>query len=117
MQAEIEKVIQDPQIKVVSERNIQIADASPLEGPVLASITRTVAKKWPGAPIIPSMSTGATDSRHLRAAGIPSYGISPIAMSESEMRRYHGIDEKIRKNSVREGVEYFYDLVSDLAVE
>jgi hypothetical protein len=33
---------------------------------------------WPGVPIVPTMSTGATDGKYLRIAGIPTYGIACI---------------------------------------
>ncbi len=66
-------------------------------------------------PVIPSMSRGATDSRHLRARGVQAYGISPLAVSEADGRRAHGIDERIPQKSLRSGVEFFHRLVLELA--
>lgn len=40
-------------------------------------------------PVIPTMSTGATDGRFLRAAGIPTYGVSGILFGTGRNRRTH----------------------------
>jgi acetylornithine deacetylase/succinyl-diaminopimelate desuccinylase-like protein len=56
---------------------------SPLDPDLLARVERITIEMWPGAIVIPTMSTGATDSRWLRAAGIPSYGVSGLFLGES----------------------------------
>jgi acetylornithine deacetylase/succinyl-diaminopimelate desuccinylase-like protein len=61
------------------------------------------------------MGRGASDSRHIRGRGVASYGISPIAVAESESRRAHGIDERIPAASLRPAVEFLYRLVLELA--
>jgi acetylornithine deacetylase/succinyl-diaminopimelate desuccinylase-like protein len=70
---------------------------------------------WPSAPIVPLFALGGTDSRFLRAHGIPAYGLNPIALAESEARRAHGVDERIPVASLRPAVEFFYRLVLELA--
>ena len=70
---------------------------------------------WPGIPVIPFMSRGATDSRFLRARGIAAYGISPIAVAEADESRAHGVDERIPAASLRPAVEFLYRLVVAIA--
>jgi acetylornithine deacetylase/succinyl-diaminopimelate desuccinylase-like protein len=69
---------------------------------------------WPGIPIIPTMSTGATDGSYLRNAGIPTYGYSGLA-SDIADNRVHGRDERVLVNSFWQGQEYLYRLVKTLA--
>ena len=88
---------------------------SPLDGPGPAAIAAVVERLVPGIPIVPYMSRGATDSRFLRAKGMAAYGIGPIAVSDADGRRAHGIDERIPAASLRPGVEFFYRLVVELA--
>jgi len=60
------------------------------------------------------MSTGATDSRFLRSAGIPAYGHSGLA-SEPGDNRAHGKDERLAVKSFYDGLEYQSRLVKALA--
>jgi acetylornithine deacetylase/succinyl-diaminopimelate desuccinylase-like protein len=64
---------------------------------------------------VPFLSLGATDSRFLRARGVASYGLNPIAMTEKDVRRAHGADERIPVASLRPALELFHHLVLELA--
>jgi acetylornithine deacetylase/succinyl-diaminopimelate desuccinylase-like protein len=69
---------------------------------------RTVAQEmWPGVPVVPTMSTGASDSIITMGAGIPSYGISGMGVDFDDDRA-HGRDERIRTEAFYEGVEFRY---------
>ena len=68
---------------------------------------------WPGAPVVPVMTTGASDARYLRSAGIPTYGIG--AWSDMDDVRAHGRDERIGVTQFNEEVEFLYRLVKMLA--
>jgi acetylornithine deacetylase/succinyl-diaminopimelate desuccinylase-like protein len=70
---------------------------------------------WPGRPVIPFLKRGASDSLFLRAAGIPTYGIPPIPMSEPDYEREHGIDERLPVASLRAGVEFNHRLALEIA--
>jgi acetylornithine deacetylase/succinyl-diaminopimelate desuccinylase-like protein len=63
--------------------------------------------QWPSAPVIPEMETGASDSVYTIAAGIPSYGISGVALDQDDVRA-HGKDERVRVGSFYDGVEFYY---------
>jgi acetylornithine deacetylase/succinyl-diaminopimelate desuccinylase-like protein len=60
------------------------------------------------------METGATDGAYLRAAGIPTYGVSGIFLDIDDIRS-HGRDERIMVRSFYDGVEYIYRLLRELA--
>jgi acetylornithine deacetylase/succinyl-diaminopimelate desuccinylase-like protein len=109
------QIFDDPQLEVRAIDDFAHARPSELEGPGPAAVRKVVGEMYPGLPVIPSMSRGATDSRHLRAAGIGAYGFSPIASRESDTRRAHGVDERIPAGSLRSGVELLHRLVLELA--
>jgi acetylornithine deacetylase/succinyl-diaminopimelate desuccinylase-like protein len=69
---------------------------------------------WPGIPVVPFMSQGATDGTHLRRAGIPTYGISGIADDYDDIRA-HGKDERIAATALYEGREFMDLLVRELS--
>ena len=75
-------------------------------GPVRAQ----VAKLWPGVPIAPLMSAGATDGRFLMNAGIPTYGMSGMFATAGETNA-HGLNEKRRVKSLYEGREFLEGIV------
>ena len=85
---------------------------SPLDADLLARVERLTSEMWPGTIVIPTMSTGATDSRWLRAAGIPSYGVSGLFLGES---RAHGRDERIGVKDLYAGRQFLHRLVKELA--
>jgi acetylornithine deacetylase/succinyl-diaminopimelate desuccinylase-like protein len=87
---------------------------SPINPELFGAIEKLAAEFWPGAPVIPSMSAGATDGAFLRNAGIATYGHSGLANEVTE-NRAHGRDERVRVDSFYKGVEYLYRLVKALA--
>jgi acetylornithine deacetylase/succinyl-diaminopimelate desuccinylase-like protein len=68
---------------------------------------------WPGVPVVPTMSTGATDGLYLRGAGIPVYGVSGV-FGDADDVRAHGQDERIATTWFYEGLEFGYRLVKRL---
>ena len=91
------------------------AAPSPLTAEVMGPVTEvTRAMFGANVPVIPMMSTGATDGRFLRAAGIPTYGVSGI-FSDPTDGRAHGRDERLLVKSFYDGQEFLYRLVHKLA--
>jgi acetylornithine deacetylase/succinyl-diaminopimelate desuccinylase-like protein len=86
----------------------------PVEPALLAATTDLTRRMWGDIPVIPTMSTGATDGHFLRAAGIPTYGVSGIFSTPGETNA-HGRDEKLRVKSFFEGLEFLDALVRRLA--
>ena len=82
----------------------------PIEPQLLGAITDLTTRMWGTIPVIPTMSTGATDGAYLRAGGIPTYGVSGLFMQSGEGNA-HGRDEKLRVKSYYEGVEFLDQLV------
>jgi acetylornithine deacetylase/succinyl-diaminopimelate desuccinylase-like protein len=74
---------------------------------VLQPLQQVAAAMWPGAPVIPEMETGASDSKYTMAAGIPSYGINGVGIDQDDIRA-HGKDERVRVASYFDGVDFYY---------
>ncbi|MBC7416489.1 MAG: M20/M25/M40 family metallo-hydrolase [Herminiimonas sp.] len=87
---------------------------SPLNAVVFGPIQEVSEQMWPGVPIIPAMSTGASDSLYMRKAGIPMYGVSGIFADSGDVHA-HGLNERIPQKSLYDGREYLYRLVKKLA--
>ena len=91
------------------------APPSPLRADVAAAFTKAVQAKFPGAPVIPSMSAGATDGVFTRANGIPTYGVVGAWGVIGEPLGIHGLDERIPAKSFHDGVDVLEMMLRDLA--
>ena len=112
--ATLKRVLADDAIEVKLAGDFGSAGPSPLRPDILQPIEKLTAQFWPGIPVIPTMSTGATDSRFLRAIGIPAYGHSGLA-GDIDDNRAHGRDERVPVKSFYDGLEYLYRLVKMLS--
>jgi acetylornithine deacetylase/succinyl-diaminopimelate desuccinylase-like protein len=79
----------------------------PLRPDVFKPLEKIADEMWPGAPVVPEMETGASDSIYTMAAGIPSYGVSGVAIDGSDVRA-HGKDERLKITSFYDGVDFYY---------
>jgi acetylornithine deacetylase/succinyl-diaminopimelate desuccinylase-like protein len=80
---------------------------------LLSAVTELTHTMWGDIPIVPTMSTGATDSHWLREAGIPSFGVSGLFSLPGETNA-HGREEKLRVKSYYDGLEFLDRLVRRL---
>ncbi len=90
------------------------APESPLDPAIVGPIEAVAAEIWPGIPLLPQMSPGASDGMFLRNAGIPTYGIGAVAMDPDEDRS-HAANERIRIGAFNDAMGYWYRLAKRLA--
>lgn len=107
---ELQRVLADPEIQVEIVRRRDGSQAPPLTRQILAPVERAAARLWPGTPIIPTMTAGATDGRFFNTAGIPTYGMSGMFSMPGETNA-HGLNEKIRVQSLFEGRDFLEAIV------
>lgn len=108
------RIVADPKISVTAIEEAESSAPSSLKPEVAGAIERLTAQMWPGVPVIPVMSTGATDGLYLRNAGIPTYGVSGFFEDVNDTRA-HGRDERIGVKQFYEGKEFLYRLVKALS--
>jgi acetylornithine deacetylase/succinyl-diaminopimelate desuccinylase-like protein len=116
VRAAIVRVIADTGIKISftsGQRPDFPTSVPPIEPALLAATTELTRKMWGDIPVVPTMSTGATDGHYLRAAGIPTYGVSGLFSLPGESNA-HGRDEKLRVKSFYEGLDFLDQLVRRL---
>ncbi len=111
------QILDDPKIVVryVSDAG-KVLDTAParhdsppvtLRPDIMKPLEQIAQAMWPDAPVIPTMATGASDGVYTNAAGMPTYGVSGIAIDFGDVRA-HGRDERVRANSYYDGVEFYY---------
>jgi acetylornithine deacetylase/succinyl-diaminopimelate desuccinylase-like protein len=112
--ATLVRVLADDQISLTPIGTPVLSAPSALDESLLSAIDKTSAEFWPGVPVVPVMSSGATDGSFLRNAGIPTYGHSGLAGDVDDVRA-HGKDERVLVKSFFDGQEYLYRLVKRLS--
>jgi acetylornithine deacetylase/succinyl-diaminopimelate desuccinylase-like protein len=113
--ATLKSVISDAQVVVSVTNKEQNSPGSPLRPEIVRAMSRITDSMWPGVVVLPTMSTGATDGRYLRAEGIPTYGVQGF-FNERDDNRSHGRDERMPAKSFYEGQTFLYELVKSLTV-
>ena len=109
--AQLVAVIEDPKVSVtIPEIRGPVATAAPLTPQVLGPIEKVAHELWPGVPVIPALEPGASDAQFLNPAGIPTYGITGIFI-DPDGGNIHGLNERVRVQSVYEGRTFLYRLV------
>ena len=119
----LERVANDPKVKVsvVAQlapdgKAVPVVPVPP--SPLLPEVTQAMEKVlsavWPGVPLVATMSTGATDGKYTRIAGIPTYGISCMFFDKNDNRE-HGKDERVGVQDFYDGVNFNYKLIKELS--
>ncbi|MGK6323060.1 M20/M25/M40 family metallo-hydrolase [Sphingomonas sp. DT-51] len=113
--ATLRQVAAEPALTIrdVSEGSVP-NDASPMRADFVAAVTKAAGKAWPGVPVFPSMSAGASDSMWFRYHHVPSYGASPTFIKESDDFS-HGLNERTEVRNIAPGIRYYVSLFGDLA--
>jgi len=114
VRAALTRVLDDPKISVTPIGDANPSEASPLRPDIMGAIEQITNQMWPGIPVIPVMSTGATDGLYLRNAAIPTYGVSGF-FEDVDDTRAHGRDERLGVRQFYEGREFLYRLVKALS--
>lgn len=116
--AEVERtlirVISDENVKVMPKGRAVLSPPSPMNPEVMHAIEGLAGEMWPGVPVIPTMSGGYTDSRWLRNAGIPSYGVSGLFIDPVNSG-IHGLNEQVGVKELYDSKQFLDRLVRTLA--
>jgi acetylornithine deacetylase/succinyl-diaminopimelate desuccinylase-like protein len=119
----LEKVVADPNVKVtvVPEKTadgklipVVAVPPSALLPELTKALEQTLSTMWPALPVVPTMSTGASDGKYLRIAGIPTFGIACMFF-DMEDDRSHGKDERVGVQDYYDGVEFGYRFMKTLS--
>jgi acetylornithine deacetylase/succinyl-diaminopimelate desuccinylase-like protein len=115
IKAELTRIVADPEVVVTRNDDNPASLASPLRPDVTAAYTRAAQTLHPGMPVFPEMSTGASDARPFRVAGIPVYGTNGGWVIVPVDFRAHGKDERLPVQSLYDNVVHWEMMLRDLA--
>ena len=111
VQKTIETTLANPTIKVSLAEEAVESPISPLNPRIMTMLQRALDVSWPGATLAPNMSSGGTEGREYRRAGIPTYGAGSLGMMMPQDARAHGTDERIPLASFYKELDYWDALI------
>lgn len=110
---ELERVVNDPAVRVTVVQAGVESSASELRPDVVDAVTKAIHATYPGLSIIPSMAPYATDSSLFRAAGVPSFGTSGLFI-RSEDDFVHGLNERVPVAAIPVALEHWDCVIRSL---
>ena len=113
----IERLINDPRVSVrlASTTPLPTITPSSVETELYQALARESKAQWPTAEVTPYLFQAGTDAYAWRTRGIPVYGIYPYPITNDELRRMHGNDERVSVASLQQGTEMIYRTLVSVA--
>jgi acetylornithine deacetylase/succinyl-diaminopimelate desuccinylase-like protein len=103
-----------PRIEVQARLKPLAAQASPASGELWDAIAKVIRADFGATDFAPAMTTAVTDSRFLRARGIPTYGFLPVVLKDDDAGGIHGVDERLSIENFNRGLHATYDLATEV---
>ena len=111
----IQQAIGTETVSVAIESHGEEAPSSDPDSVMFHAISASAQALDPDISVVPYLSTGGTDSAHLRRLGIHAYGILPFPMEQSDEERMHGHDERVPVQSLHFGTRLIFESVRRVA--
>lgn len=111
----LEQIVADPKVIVTRLDNYSASLDSPLRADIMNAFEQSIHTRFPNAPVMPFMSTGGTDARPFRTAGIPVYGVDGSWVISPQDLRAHGRDERLPAQALKDDVDHWVRMLSTLA--
>jgi acetylornithine deacetylase/succinyl-diaminopimelate desuccinylase-like protein len=88
---------------------------SPLDTDLYKAIQKSASQNDPGCPVVPLLLPGATDSRFLRDKGMIAYDFCPYRLTEKDLLRVHGNNERVALDNLRFGMKMMVEILKEIA--
>ncbi len=111
------RVVADPEISVTTiEPSDPVVLPPPLTAAIMKPIEQVTRRVYPGIEVVPVLQAAGTDAIYLAESGIPTYGLSGMFI-DPDLSNIHGLNERIRVQSLYDGRDFLYALVKIYADE
>ena len=108
-------VLADSEIAVTTvEPSDPVVLPPPLTPAIMKPIEQVMRRIYPGIEVVPVLQAAGTDAIYLAEAGIPTYGLSGMFI-DPDLSNIHGLNERIRVQSLYDGRDFLYALVKSYA--
>lgn len=124
--AEMKSVIGDPEVDVglpsggesaLFAKYVKLMEGmkeSPTDTKLYQTLAKTADEEW-SAPVTPYLFQAGTDAFAWRSRGVPVYGVYPYPITDDDLSRMHGNDERVPVKSLQEGTNWIYNTLVEVA--
>jgi carboxypeptidase PM20D1 len=110
--ARVRDAIGDPRVDVRPlPIRIEPSAISQISSPSFAVLNRTIRQIAPQTLVAPALLVAATDSRHYQDLSKNIFRFLPITLRPDDVKRYHGIDERIAIEDYERCVRFYAQLI------
>jgi carboxypeptidase PM20D1 len=78
-------------------------------------IQRTLRQVFPEVLVAPGLTVGGTDSEHYAELSTNVYRFMPVRVRPEDVKRFHGVNERISVKDYAGSVKFYYHLVRNSA--
>lgn len=110
--AHVTKVINDDRVTI----NVSPASSNPPENSQIDAfgfkvLHQTIREVFPEVIVAPSMMMATSDCRHYEEVGLNNYRFLPMLLTENDVSRIHGTNERIKVEDYKNVVQFYYWLL------
>jgi carboxypeptidase PM20D1 len=114
--AHVRDAVHDPKVSIapLTETESEASKVSDLHSPAGEFLTAEIKKSFDGLPVVPDMTTGATDSRHYLPIADQVFRLDPFRFGTDDLARVHGTNERLAIGDLGHGMAFFMRLMKDV---
>jgi carboxypeptidase PM20D1 len=113
----VETIVADPRVKIAptGTSRSEPSPVSSTDSEAFKRLHRLVKAVFPEAIVAPSLVLGATDSRHFARVSENVFRFSPARLKTEDLKRYHGVDERVSVENYGEFVRFYMRYIREAA--
>ena len=116
----VREIVDDRRIEVRQPEGGFGREPAPVSDPLsdqFKFLSYKIQEVFPGTLVVPGVSPGGTDTKHFVDLSPNIFRFSPIETQEGDLKRIHGIDERIGINAFEKGIQFYIYLIESLGQE
>jgi carboxypeptidase PM20D1 len=108
----VRRIVNDPKIELAAASvRVEPSVITKVDSPSFFALQGTIREIAPEAIVAPALLVGATDSRHYAKLTENIFRFLPIALQSQDIKRYHGIDERISIQDYERCVRFYTQMI------
>lgn len=111
----VRQIISDERVKIspFGDNAWNPSTVSDVDSEDFRLVEKTIRQTFPETVVAPFLVLGATDARHYTEISLNIYRFSPFKLNSEDLKRIHGIDERISIENYLTGIGFFYNLIKN----